>query len=271
MSAVHVSQGPLEPASPQLRSEVDIICSLALATLGDRHDLPWEGFRSDYSEIRKRISRVVKGCESYEEKIDQPGGFTMPHPPRDSRTFPTEKDRAIFTVSPTSVLDIPEGHLLLQTLRSHDQFNTTIYGLEDRYRGISGGRRVVFVHPDDIAAFGFEDGSMVDLVSVDEEGTTRQAPKLPGRRLRPAAGLRRGVLPGDQPARSPGLHRRGQQPAGVEVGRDQAREGRRRPPGRARRERRRHRHAGGSRRRDQAARRARPPQLRLPASTGPAR
>jgi molybdopterin-dependent oxidoreductase alpha subunit len=176
MSAVHASQGPLEPASPQLRSEVDIVCSLAQATLGDRYALPWEDFRSNYSEIRQRISRVVKGCESYEEKIDQPGGFTMPHPPRDSRTFPTEKDRAIFTVSPTSVLEVPEGHLLLQTLRSHDQFNTTIYGLEDRYRGISGGRRVVFVHPDDIAAFGFEDGSLVDLVSVDEEGTTRQAP-----------------------------------------------------------------------------------------------
>ena len=73
---------------------------------------------------------------------------------------------------------MPEGHLLLQSFRSHDQFNTTIYGLEDRYRGISGGRRVVFVHPDDIAAFGLEDGSLVDIVSVDEEGTTRQAPEF---------------------------------------------------------------------------------------------
>ena len=176
MSAVHASQGPLEPASPHMRSEVDIICSLAIATLGDRHDLPWADFRSDYGQIRQRISRVVQGCDAYNEKIDRPGGFTLPHPPRDSRTFPTEKNRAIFTASPTSVLEVPEGHLLLQTIRSHDQFNTTIYGLEDRYRGISGGRRVVFVHPDDIAAFGLEDGSMVDLVSVDEEGTTRQAP-----------------------------------------------------------------------------------------------
>ena len=176
MSAVHASHGPLEPASAQLRSEVDIICSLAQATLGDRHDIPWAEFRSDYSKIRQRISRVVTGFDAYEEKIDRPGGFTLPHPPRDSRTFPTAKDRAIFTVSPTSVLEVPDGHLLLQTFRSHDQFNTTIYGLADRYRGISGGRRVVFVHPDDIAALGFEDGSMVDLVSVDEEGTSRQAP-----------------------------------------------------------------------------------------------
>ena len=178
MSAVHASQGPLEPPSAHLRSEVDIVCSIALATLGDRYDIPWADFRSDYGQIRRRISRVVKGFDSYEEKIDRPGGFTLPHPPRDSRTFPTEADRAIFTVSPTSVLDVPEGHLLLQTFRSHDQFNTTIYGLEDRYRGISGGRRVVFVHPDDIVALGFEEGAMVDLVSVDEEGTTRQAPRF---------------------------------------------------------------------------------------------
>jgi molybdopterin-dependent oxidoreductase alpha subunit len=178
MSTVHASQGPLEPASPQLRSEVDIVCSLAEATLGDRYDLPWADFRADYGQIRKRIARVVKGCEAYDEKIDRPGGFTLPHPPRDTRTFPTEKDLAIFTVSPTSVLEVPEGHLLLQTFRSHDQFNTTIYGLEDRYRGISGGRRVVFVHPEDIEAFGLEDGSIVDLVSVDEEGDTRRAPRF---------------------------------------------------------------------------------------------
>ena len=178
MSCVHASQGPLEPASPHLRSEVDIICSLAEATLGGRYDLPWADFHSDYREIRKRIARVVKGCEDYEEKIDQPGGFTLPHPPRDSRTFPTEQGRAIFSVSPTSVLEVPEGYLLLQTIRSHDQFNTTIYGLEDRYRGISGGRRVVFVHPDDIEAFGLEDGVIVDLVSVDGEGFTRKAPRF---------------------------------------------------------------------------------------------
>ena len=178
MSAVHASQGPLKPASPHLRSEVDIVCSLAQATLGDRHGLPWEDFRTDYSTIRHRISRVVEGCDAYDEKVNRPGGFTLPHPPQDTRTFQTDKGLAIFTVSPTTVLHVPEGHLLLQSFRSHDQFNTTIYGLEDRYRGISGGRRVVFVHPDDIAAFGLEDGSLVDIVSVDEEGTTRQAPEF---------------------------------------------------------------------------------------------
>ena len=152
MSAVHSSKGPLRPASRHLKSEVDIVCSLAEATLGDRNEIPWSDFRADYTAIRHRIANVVPGCAAYDEKVNQPGGFVLPHPPRDSRTFHTEHGRAVFTVSPLEVLDVPEGRLLLQTLRSHDQFNTTIYGLDDRYRGIKGGRRVVFVHPDDIDA-----------------------------------------------------------------------------------------------------------------------
>jgi molybdopterin-dependent oxidoreductase alpha subunit len=175
MSAVHASKGPLDPASEQLRSEVDIVCSLALATLGGRHGIPWGVFRSDYSEIRRRIARVVPGCASYDEKVDQPGGFTLPHPPRDSREFPTETGMAIFSASPLEVLEVPEKHLLLQTLRSHDQFNTTIYGLDDRYRGIKKGRRVVFVHPDDIEHLGWQDGDTVDLVSIWRDGSERAA------------------------------------------------------------------------------------------------
>jgi molybdopterin-dependent oxidoreductase alpha subunit len=178
MSAVHASHGPLKPASPHLKSEVDIICSLAIATLGDRHGLPWAEFRSDYTEIRHRIARVVPGCAAYDEKVSRPGGFVLPHPPRDSRTFDTKLGKAMFTTSPTDVLHVPEGRLLLQTLRSHDQFNTTIYGLDDRYRGIKGGRRVVFVHPEDITALGLEDGSMVDLVSEWSDGSERRAPEF---------------------------------------------------------------------------------------------
>jgi formate dehydrogenase major subunit len=118
---------------------------------------------------------VVPDCEAYDEKVDQPGGFVLPHPPNDSRTFDTDVMRAKFTVSPTDVLHVPEGRLLLQTLRSHDQFNTTIYGLDDRYRGVSGGRRVVFVHPADIQALGLAEDDLVDLVSeFDEE--ERRAP-----------------------------------------------------------------------------------------------
>ncbi|WP_231123527.1 FdhF/YdeP family oxidoreductase [Nocardioides sambongensis] len=165
MSAVHASHGPLDPASPHLRSEVDIVSSLALAVLGEDHVVPWASLRDDYTEIRHRIARVVPGCAAYAEKVDQPGGFVLPHPPRDTRTFPTEKERAMFAVSPLDVLHVPDGRLLLQTLRSHDQFNTTIYGLDDRYRGVKGGRRVVFVHPDDILALGLAAGDLVDLVS----------------------------------------------------------------------------------------------------------
>jgi formate dehydrogenase major subunit len=175
MSAVHASRGPLQPASPHLRSEVDIVCSLAEATIGTRHDLPWAAFRSDYSEIRRRISRVVPGCAAYDEKVDQPGGFVLPHPPRDNREFPTESGKAVFATSPLDVLHVPEGRLLMQTLRSHDQFNTTIYGLDDRYRGVSNGRRVVFVHPDDIGPLGLHEGAMVDLVSEWEDGSERMA------------------------------------------------------------------------------------------------
>jgi molybdopterin-dependent oxidoreductase alpha subunit len=176
--AVHASQGPLEPASRQLRSEVDIICTLALATLGDRHGIPWDDFRRDYSQIRRRIGRVVPGCAGFEEKIDQPGGFVLPHPPRDTRTFDTEHQRAIFTVSPTEVLHVPEGRLLLQTMRSHDQFNTVIYGLDDRYRGIKDGRQVVFVNPRDIETHGLRDGQHVDIVSEWDDGSTRMVERF---------------------------------------------------------------------------------------------
>ena len=153
-----------------------MVCSLALATLGDRHQIPWEDFRSDYAAIRHRIARVVPGCESYDERSRQPGGFVLPHPPRDSRTFTTPSARAVFSVSPLEVLEVPEGRLLLQTLRSHDQFNTTIYGLDDRYRGVKGGRRVVFVHPDDLHHLGLEEGQRVDLVSEAADGSERTAP-----------------------------------------------------------------------------------------------
>lgn len=165
MSAVHASRGPLEPASEHLRSEVDIVCSIALAALGTDHPVPWEAMRRDYSEIRRRIARVVPGCEDFDSRVDTPGGFVLPHPPRDSRTFATASGRAVITATPLEVLEVPEGRLVLQTLRSHDQFNTTIYGLDDRYRGVKGGRRVVFVNPADIDDLGLADGAEVDLVS----------------------------------------------------------------------------------------------------------
>ncbi len=174
--AVHASRGPLAPASEHLRSETAIVCGLAEATLADRYGIRWAAMSRDYDVIRDHISRVVVGCEDYTAKLSQPGGFVLPHPPRDTRTFPTRSGQAEFAVSPLEVLQVPDGHLLLQTLRSHDQFNTTIYGLSDRYRGIEGGRRVVFLHRDDIAALGLDDGDMVDLVARwDDDDVERVA------------------------------------------------------------------------------------------------
>ncbi len=175
MSSVHASKGPLPPASDQLRSEVDIVCTLAEATLGDRHAIPWDTFRSNYTHIRRAIGRVVPGCAAYADKVERPGGFVLPHPPRDSRTFPTPQGAAVFTASPLDIVHVPEGRLLLQTIRSHDQFNTTIYGLDDRYRGISNGRRVVFLHRDDVAELGLHEGQIVDLVSEWIDGSERSA------------------------------------------------------------------------------------------------
>jgi formate dehydrogenase major subunit len=174
MSMVHASAGPLPPASRHLRSELAIVSGMAQAVLGDRYGIRWPDFAADYDTIREHIAHVVPGCEGYSQRMRQPGGFQLPNPPRDSRTFETAAERAIFTVSPTEVLQVPDGRLLLQTLRSHDQFNTTIYGLDDRYRGISGGRRVVLMHPDDVAALDLHDGDLVDLLGEWEDGAERR-------------------------------------------------------------------------------------------------
>jgi molybdopterin-dependent oxidoreductase alpha subunit len=176
MSAVHLSRGRLAPASAHLRSEVAIVCGMASAVLGpgpEGSSIGWSAMSNDYTRIREHIAHVVPGCAAYGEKVARPGGFVLPHPPRDSRTFDTPSQRAVFSVSPMGVLDVPEGHLLLQSLRSHDQFNTTIYGHDDRYRGLSGSRDVVMVHRDDIAALGLHVGQLVDLVHSSDDGSVR--------------------------------------------------------------------------------------------------
>jgi molybdopterin-dependent oxidoreductase alpha subunit len=175
MGMVHLSHGRLKPASDELRSEAGIVCGLAQALFpGD--DIDWAGMAKDYSVIRRHIEGVVPGFEDFEARVHNPGGFALPHPPRDSRTFETGTGKARFTGNQLDVLRVPEGHLLLQTLRSHDQFNTTIYGLDDRYRGIKQGRRVVFVNPDDLAGLGLADGDLVDLVGP--EGRTAKEFRL---------------------------------------------------------------------------------------------
>ncbi|WP_261562589.1 FdhF/YdeP family oxidoreductase, partial [Frankia tisae] len=189
MGMVHASRGTLAPAGVGLRSEVAIVCGLAEATLTRRAAGPadsagsvesagsvdWAGLAADYRRIRGHIARVVPGFGDFDARLAAPGGFELPHPPRDSRTFPTPSGRAALTVNVCEVLRVPPGHLLLQTVRSHDQYNTTIYGMDDRYRGIRRGRRVVFVHPDDLAALGLADGVHVDLVGVWTDGVPRRA------------------------------------------------------------------------------------------------
>jgi molybdopterin-dependent oxidoreductase alpha subunit len=177
MSVVHRSEGSLDPAAPDLPSEVAIVCRLARALWPD-DPLDWEGLAADHDAVRDHIEAVVPGFDRYNERVREPGGFVLPHPPRDQRRFPTATGRARFTVNPLEVLEVPAGHLLLQTVRSHDQFNTTIYGLDDRYRGIRAGRRVVFAHPDDLAALGLADAQVVDVVSVAADGTERRAERF---------------------------------------------------------------------------------------------
>jgi molybdopterin-dependent oxidoreductase alpha subunit len=172
MGMVHLSQGRLAPASEHLLSEVAIVTRLAEALFPD-DDIDWAGMRADYGVVRDHIARVVPGFDDFNDRVRRPGGFALPHPPRDGRQFPTTTGRARFTVNPVDVLVVPPGHLLLQTVRSHDQFNTTIYGLDDRYRGIRSGRRVVFVNADDLAELGIDDGEQVDLVSVWTDGERR--------------------------------------------------------------------------------------------------
>nr|WP_235434779.1 FdhF/YdeP family oxidoreductase [Mycobacterium heckeshornense] len=165
MSMVHLSRGSLHPPSDQVRSEVAIVCQLARTLLGPQHPVPWEMFNADYDTIRDAIADVVPGCEDYNTRVRQPDGFQLPHPPRDAREFPTSTGKANFVVNPLQWVPVPPGRLVLQTLRSHDQYNTTIYGLDDRYRGVKGGRRVILVNPADLTAFGLREGDRVDLVS----------------------------------------------------------------------------------------------------------
>ncbi|MBO1335413.1 FdhF/YdeP family oxidoreductase [Streptomyces sp. VRA16 Mangrove soil] len=176
MGMVHASRGRLEPASRHLLSEPAIVARLARRVLGHESRTPWEEFEKDYATIRDRIARVVPGFEDFNKKVAAPGGFALPHAPRDERRFPTATGKANFTAAPVEYPHLPDGRLLLQTLRSHDQYNTTIYGLDDRYRGIRNGRRVVLVNAEDAKELDLAEGRYVDLVSEWSDGVERRAP-----------------------------------------------------------------------------------------------
>jgi molybdopterin-dependent oxidoreductase alpha subunit len=165
MSVVHTSRGKLRPPSEELRSEVQIVCGLAEKVLGNRVPVPWSAWAEDYGLIRESIAAAIPGFEEFNSRLDE--GFVLPHPPRDARVFPTPSGKARLTANQLDVVEVPDGHLLLQTIRSHDQYNTTIYGLNDRYRGVRAGRRVVMVNPKDIESLGLREGLVVDLVGSE--------------------------------------------------------------------------------------------------------
>lgn len=172
MLNVQMSKGIFAPASELLRSEPWIVCQLAKATLGDRTTVDWESMTANYDNIRDAIARVVPGCEDYNDRIRTKTGFYMPNPPNHGE-FPTPSGRALFKASKLEQIDLPPGRLLLTTIRSHDQFNTTVYDLNDRYRGIHGSRRVILMNEKNITDLGLHTGQLVDITSHWEDGERR--------------------------------------------------------------------------------------------------
>jgi molybdopterin-dependent oxidoreductase alpha subunit len=164
MAVVETSRGRLPPASEYLLSEPEIVAGLAKAVLANRSRVVWDHLIVNYDRIRDHIERVVPGFKNYNQRVRQPGGFYLPNPAR-RREFKTSDGRAQFTVHPLPQHDLKPDQFLMMTMRSHDQFNTTIYGLDDRYRGIHNGRRVVFLNRDDIRLAGLKEGQVVDLIS----------------------------------------------------------------------------------------------------------
>ena len=174
MGIVSKSEGKLAPPSDELLSEPTIVARLATATLGARSTFDWNAMVSDYDNIRDRIEKVIPGFDNFNERVRVPGGFYLPNLPRDKREWATESKKANFTCHEIPRTRLEKGQLVMMSVRSHDQFNTTIYGLDDRYRGIHNERRVIFMNRADIAALGLRDGQVVDLTS-HFEGETRVA------------------------------------------------------------------------------------------------
>jgi molybdopterin-dependent oxidoreductase alpha subunit len=161
---VQTTEGKLNPPSKDLMSEPAIIANLGHKMFGSTAKVNWMGMVEDYDVIRDFISKTVKGCEEMNTRVREDNGFELPNKPRYG-TFPTDTGKAKFTVNKWNPIQVKDDELLMMTLRSHDQFNTTIYGFDDRYRGIFNERRVVFMNDKDIAKFGFKNYEVVDISS----------------------------------------------------------------------------------------------------------
>jgi molybdopterin-dependent oxidoreductase alpha subunit len=176
MGIINPSAGFFPPASPELMSDVAIIANLAHVTLGSRTTTNWLGFAADYNLIRDAISRVIPGFENFNARLAEEKFFYLPNAAR-QRNFKTSSGKAKLTVCPIPKHDLKPEEFLLTTIRSHDQFNSTIYGLNDRYRGVFDGRRVLFLNPLDMAARNLQAGQIVDIYSYFE-GEVRKAPRF---------------------------------------------------------------------------------------------
>ena len=177
MGVVSRSMGDLMPCSQHLLSEVGIVCGLAQATLGSRSDVAWEDMVANYDHIRDRIEQVIPGFSDFNRRVRQKGGFYLPNNTHEGDFGPTDTGRANFTTNLTAYRQLAEGRYLMMTIRTHDQYNTTIYGLDDRYRGISNERRVVLMNPEDMVRQQFDKLDVVDLVSYFN-GETRRAERF---------------------------------------------------------------------------------------------
>ncbi len=166
MGVVQMSKGKLKPVSKELLSEPAIVCRLAKATMGNRSVINWDGYEQHYDNIRTDIEKVFKGFESYNERVRKPGGFYLPNANRDGR-FDTFNGKAAFNIATIPKQELEAGELMMMTIRSHDQFNTTIYGLNDRYRGILNERRVIFMNEKDIAELGLAPNDVVNIFNYN--------------------------------------------------------------------------------------------------------
>jgi molybdopterin-dependent oxidoreductase alpha subunit len=166
MGVVQSSRGVLDPVSDELLSEPVIVCHMAMATLGSRSLIDWKKYMRNYDHIRDDIEKTIKGFERYNERVRQPGGFYLPNCNREGK-FDTASSKANFNIAQASAINLKDDELLMMTIRSHDQFNTTIYGLDDRYRGIYNERRVVLMNQRDVDTAGLKEGDRVNLYNYD--------------------------------------------------------------------------------------------------------
>lgn len=169
MGVVQSSQGKLPPPSEQLLAEAEIVARMAEAVLGDVGKVRWRRLAADYDGLRIWIEAVVPGFDDFNARVRRPGGFYLPNAAKE-RVWKTASGKADFSAAPLDALRAAPGRFLLQTLRSHDQFNTTVYGLDDRYRGISGMRDIVFLNPADLAALGVKPGGRIAVTSHWQDG-----------------------------------------------------------------------------------------------------